>query len=103
MGKREEENRRRVEEEKKAQQEVQQSKEQKSKAKGKAKASASTSKRPEIPYQFEIMLDKTKGGSLGINVATLSDGSLKIEHVGEEITSLMGAWNAENPGSKVLP
>merc|ERR1712176_1223673 len=86
----------------KAQESLPPSKERRGEAKGKSKGS--TSKRPEKrSHQFEIMLDKSKGGSLGINVATLSDGSLKIEHVGDDITSLMGSWNAENPGSKVLP
>jgi len=81
----------------------------KSKGSGKAaskqaagpKAAARANAKPQ--ETFNIVLDKKEGQGLGINVATLEDGSLKIESISDDPSTLLGAWNKRNPAQLVKP
>lgn len=81
----------------------------KSKGSGKAaskqaagpKAAARANAKPQ--ETFNIVLDKKEGQGLGINVATLEDGSLKIEGISDDPSTLLGAWNKRNPAQLVKP
>merc|ERR1711879_211013 len=80
-----EEEKQKREEEQKKQEEAKKKTAAKPKAKSKGDSPAKkTNSKPATAnagHEFEIVLDKTNGGSLGINVATLNDGSLKIESI----------------------
>merc|ERR1712187_891634 len=110
--KREEENKRKAEQEAKAKAEAKPKPKSKPKAKSAAQAKPSeiiakaekekSQASRNKPHEFEVVLDKTRGQPLGINVATLNDGSLKIESVSPDKSSIVGAWNSGNPGNQVV-
>merc|ERR1712194_126307 len=50
--------------------------------------------------QIDVMIDKTRGGRLGLNVTITDDKKIRIDGVGDE-TTLGGQWNASNPADKI--